>query len=75
MSECYPRALLSHGKDYERDSLRVMVTAVDRHFLEMEYQSRLIVRDREFQSLKQVLEGKARLLKQQGKAISLTSEP
>ena len=41
MSECYPRALLLHGKDYERDSLRVMVTAVDRHLLEMEYQSRL----------------------------------
>ena len=36
---------------------------------------RLIVRDREFQSLKQVLEGKARLLKQQGKANSLTNEP
>ena len=35
----------------------------------------LIVRDREFQSLKQVLEGKARLFKQQGKANSLTNEP
>ena len=43
-----------------------MVTAVDWYLLEKEYQSS-VAREREFKSLKQVLEGKARLLKQQGK--------
>ena len=43
-----------------------MVTAVDLYLLEKEYQSS-VAREREFKSLKQVLEGKARLLKQQGK--------
>ena len=43
-----------------------MVTAVDWYLLEKEYQSS-VARKREFKSLKQVLEGKARLLKQQGK--------
>ena len=47
-----------------------MVTAVDWYLLEKEYQSS-VAREREFKSLKQVLKGKARLLK----ASRLTSEP
>ena len=44
-----------------------MVTAIDRYLTEKEYNEHLIIRDREFKSSKQVLEGKARLLRQQGK--------
>ena len=54
------------GEDYEPDSLRVMVTAIDRYLTEKEYKHS-IIRDKEFKSSKQVLEGKARLLRQQGK--------
>ena len=43
-----------------------MVTAIDRYLIEKEYKYS-IIRDREFKSSKQVLEGKARLLRQQGK--------
>ena len=52
------------GDDYEPDSLRVMVTAIDRYLAEYKHS---IIRDREFKSSKQVLEGKTRLLRQQGK--------
>ena len=54
------------GDDYEPDGLRVMVTAIDRYLAGKEYKHS-IIRDREFKSSKQVLEGKARLLPQQGK--------
>ena len=43
-----------------------MVTAIDRYLTEKEYKHS-IIRDKEFKSSKQVLEGKARLLRQQGK--------
>ena len=67
-----------NGEDYEPDSLRVMVTAMDRYLADKGYKYS-IIRGREFQSSKQVLEGKARMLRQQGKgkrpkkARSLTS--
>ena len=51
---------------FERDGFRVMVTAVDRYLTEKEYK-RPIIRDRELESLKQVLEGKACLFQQQSK--------
>ena len=54
------------GEDYEPDSLHVMVIAIDRYLTEKEYKHS-IIRDREFKSSKQVMEGKARLLQQQGK--------
>ena len=44
-----------------------MVTAIDRYLTEKEYKHSIIRRDREFKSSKQVQEGKARLLRQQGK--------
>ena len=68
-----------NGDDYEPDSLRVMIAALDRHLNEKGYKFS-IIRDREFHSSKQVLEGKARQLRQSGmgkrpnKARSLTEE-
>ena len=66
LDEFYATVRKKHGEDYEPDSLRVMVTAIDRYLAEKEYKHSTI-RDREFKSSKQVLEGKARLLPQQGK--------
>ena len=48
-----------NGNDYEPDSLRVMIAALDRHLNEKGYKFS-IIRNREFHSSKQVLEGKAR---------------
>ena len=53
----------SDGEDYEPDSLRVMLSGLDRHLKDKEKQFS-IARDREF--VKSVLEGKARELRQQG---------
>ena len=47
-----------NGDDYEPDSLRVMIAALDRHLNEKGYKFS-IIRDGEFHSSKQVLEGKA----------------
>ena len=56
------------GEDYELDSLRVMVTAIEQYLSEKEYK-RSIIRNRYFKSSEQVLKGRARLLRQQCKAI------
>ena len=67
-----------HGDDYEPDSLRVTIAALDRHLNEKGY--KFITRDGEFHSSKQVLEGKAQQFRQSGmgkrpnKATSLTEE-
>lgn len=67
------------GDDYEPDSLKVMIAALDRHLKEKFYPLS-IVKDREFHSSKQVLEGKAKLLRLAGrgkrpnKARNLTKE-
>ena len=45
-------------KNRNGDSLRVMIAALDRHLKEKQYPLS-IVKDREFHSSKQVLEGKA----------------
>ena len=66
LEEFYATVRKKDGEDYEPDSLRVMVTAIDRYLTEKEYKHS-IIRDKEFKSSKQVLEGKARLLRQQGK--------
>ena len=50
-----------HGEDYEPESLKVTIASLDRHLKNKEY-SLSIVRDREFSSSKQVLEGKAKQL-------------
>ena len=75
----YAEVKNKNGDDYEPDSLRVMMSALDRHLNEQGYKFS-IIRDREFHSSKQVLEGKAKQLRQSGmgkrpnKARSLTEE-
>ena len=67
-----------HGDDYEPDSLRVTIAALDRYLNEKGY--KFIIRDGEFHSSKQVLEGKAQQFRQcnmgkrPNKARSLTEE-
>ena len=63
VEEFYATVRKKDGEDYEPDSLRVMVTSIDRYLTDKEYKHS-IIRDREFKSSKQVLEGKARLLRQ-----------
>ena len=48
-----------HGEDYEPESLKVMITSLDRH-LKNEGYKLSIIRDREFSSSKQVLDGIAK---------------
>ena len=57
----YAEVKNKQGKDYEPDSLKVMLTALDRHLKDNGYNAS-IIRDREFFSSKQVLEGKAKQL-------------
>ena len=66
LEDFYATVRKKNGEDYEPDSLRVMVTAMDRYLADKGYKYS-IIRGREFQSSKQVLEGKARMLPQQGK--------
>ena len=54
------------GEDYEPDSLKVMQAALDRHLKNKNYSSS-IIRDREFYNSKQILEGKARQLRENGR--------
>ncbi|XP_068712194.1 uncharacterized protein KIAA1958-like [Montipora foliosa] len=61
----YAEVKNKNGDDYEPDSLKVMIAALDRHLNEKGYKFS-IIRDREFHSSKQVLEGKARQLRQSG---------
>ena len=75
----YAEVKNKNGDDYEPDSLTVMIAALDRYLIEKGYKFS-IIRDREFHSSKQVLEGKARQLRQSGmgkrpnKARTLTGE-
>ena len=66
LEQFYATVRKKDGGDYELDSLRVMVTAIDRYLAEKEHKYS-IIRDREFKSSQQVLEGKARLLREQSK--------
>lgn len=79
LEKFYAEVKNKNGEDYEPDSLRVMIAALDRHLKDKHYLLS-IVKDREFHSSKQVLEGKAKLLRQAGrgkrpnKARNLTKE-
>ncbi|CAH3158199.1 unnamed protein product [Porites lobata] len=79
LSQFYAELRKENGQDYEPDSLKVMQAALDRHLRSKNY-PKSIVRDTEFLSLRKVLEGKARKLREQGmgkrpnKAKSLTKE-
>ena len=54
------------GSDYEPDSLRTMLGALDRHFRNAGHEFR-IIKDKEFAECRQVLNGKAIELREQGK--------
>ena len=75
----YAEVKNKNGDDYEKASLRVMMAALDRHLNQKGYKFS-IIRDREFHTSRQVLEGKARQLRQSGmgkrpnKARNLTEE-
>ena len=79
LEKFYAEVKNKNGQDYEPDSLRVMIAVLDRHLKDKQYPLS-IVKDREFHSSKQVLEGKAKLLRQAGrgkrpnKARNLTKE-
>ena len=62
LEDFYTTVRKKNGEDYEPDSLRAMVTAMDRYLADKGYKYS-VVRGREFQSSKQVLEGKARMLR------------
>ncbi|XP_068738982.1 uncharacterized protein KIAA1958-like [Montipora capricornis] len=69
LDECLSRFFAeirkSDGSDYEPDSLRVMLAALDRH-LKQNDSKISIAKDREFVKCRQVLEGKARALREKG---------
>ena len=79
LEQFYAEVKNKNGEDYEPDSLRVMIAVLDRHLKDKHYLLS-IMKDREFNSSKQVLEGKAKLLQQPGrgkrpnKARNLTKE-
>ena len=66
LEDFYATVRKKNGEDYEPDGLRVMVTAMERYLADKGYKYS-IIHSREFQSSKHVLEGKARMLRQQGK--------
>ena len=53
------------GSEYEPDSLRVMITSLDRYLKEAGT-SISIAKDREFVNSSKLMEGKARFLREQG---------
>ena len=65
LEKVYAEVKNKNGKDYEPDSLRVMIAAFDRYLKDKQY-ALSIVKDREFHSSKQVLEGKVKLQRQAG---------
>ena len=65
LSRFFAEICKSDGSDYEPDSLRVMLAALDRH-LKQNDSKISIANDREFVKYRQVLEGKARALREKG---------
>ena len=69
LDECLSRFFAeirqSDGYDYEPDSLRVILGALDRH-LKQNDSKIFIAKDREFVKCSQVLEGRARALREKG---------
>ena len=68
LEKFYAEVKNKNGQDYEPDSLRVMIAALDRHLKDKQYPLS-IVKDREFHSSKQVLERKARNLKKEEEVL------
>ena len=63
-----------NGKEYEPDSPRVMQASLDRYFKRKNY-PKSIVRDTEFLSSRQVLEGNARKLREFGNGKTAKQSP
>lgn len=62
----YAEVKAKNGSDYEPESLKVMLAAIDRHLNDNGYKYS-VIQDREFHSSKMVLEGKAKLLRENGR--------
>jgi len=79
LEKFYAEVRNKNGQDYEPDSFRAMIATLDRH-LKGKYYPLSIAKDPEFHSSKQVLQRKAKLLRQAGrgkrpnKARNLTKE-
>ena len=73
----YTEIRTKHGFEYEPESLKSMLAALDCYLKEHDYKHS-IIRDREFRESKLVLEGKVKCLRQQGKGkrpnAALTTE-
>jgi len=65
LSRFFAKIRKSDGSDYEPDSLRVMLAALDRH-LKQNSSKISIAKDREFVKCRQILEGEARALREKG---------
>ena len=61
----YAEAKKVDGNDYEPDSLRVMQSGLHRYLLDCKY-PKSIITDPEFKTSRDVLEGKARILREKG---------
>ena len=66
LQKFYAEVRTKKDEDYEPDSLKVMRAALDRHLKNKNYPYS-IIRDREFHHSKQILEGKARQLCENGR--------
>ena len=66
LSQFYAELRKQDGSEYEPDSLRVMQAAIHRFLIEKHY-TKSILSDIEFSESNKILEGKARLLRQEGK--------
>ena len=66
LQKFYAEVRTKKGEDYEPDSLKGMQAALDKHLKNKNY-SCSIIRDREFYNSKQILEGKARQLRENGR--------
>ena len=66
LQKFYAEVRSKKGDEYEPDSLKVMQAALDRHLKSKNHCSS-IIRDREFHYSKQVLEGRARQLRENGR--------
>ena len=65
LSQFYGEIRKQDGREYEPDSLRVMQSSLHRYLSEKGY-NKSILKDQVFKESCKILEGKARLLREQG---------
>ena len=66
LQQFYAEVRKKRGESYEPESLKVMMASLDRYLRERNYPYS-IIKDRQFEQSKKVLEGQAKLLRQEGK--------